>query len=320
MARQVFLDDMSVARVREIDIPAIGPGQVRVRVSRAGVNFWDVMQRHGRVPIAESRVPGLEGAGLVEEVASDVTGLSAGQRVAWSKVPGSYADVVVGPAAAFVPVPDAVTDDAAAALLFQGITAHYLCHDAWQAGRGDTAIVTAAAGGVGLLLTQLLVGLGARVIAVVSKPEKAEVALRAGAAQVVTYSDGLTEQIRRHAPDGAAVVYDAVGAGVAEPLLGTLRPRGAMVLYGAASGQEADICARNLGAGSFFLTRAAGRDYVGDLDAVAQRSAVLLGLAARKVLNPVVGAQFSLTEAATAWDALESRSTVGKLLLVAQSR
>ncbi|BBY77794.1 putative quinone reductase Qor [Mycolicibacterium parafortuitum] len=315
MVRQVILDDTRAVRIRETDLAPAGDGQVRVRVSRAGVNFWEVMQRHGRVPLPEHRVPGLEGVGVVDEVGAGVTGLAPGQRVAWSKVPGSYADFVAGPGISFVPVPDAVSDAAAAALLFQGLTAHYLCQDAWQAGRGDTAIVTAAAGGVGVLLTQLLVARGARVIGLVSKPEKADTAIRAGAATVLTYGDDVTAEVRALVPGGAAVVYDAVGAGVAEPLLGTLRPRGAMVLYGAASGREADITAANLVAGSYFLTRAAGRDYLGDPAAIAERSAVLLGLAAQGVLNPVVGAQFSLGEADTAWDALESRSTVGKLLL-----
>jgi NADPH2:quinone reductase len=316
MSRQVYLDEAFTPLMRDVDAPPPGPGQVRVRVSAAGVNFWEVMQRYGRVPVPEARVPGLEGAGVVEDVAADVTGLAVGQRVAWSKVPGSYADVVVGPAEAFVAVPDPVSDADAAALLFQGVTAHYLCHDAWQVGRGDTAVVTAAAGGVGVLLTQLLVSRGARVIGVVSKPEKAEVVRRAGAAHVLTYGDDTVGRIRSQVPAGVAVVYDAVGSGVAEPLLGTLRPRGAMVLYGAASGQEAEISARDLGAGSLFVTRAAGRDYVGDATAVAQRSTALLDLAAQGLLRPVLGGRFALTEAATAWDALESRSTVGKLLLI----
>lgn len=315
MSRQVFLNEANVPQMRDVDIERPSQGQVRVHVSRAGVNFWEVMQRHGRVPLPPHGVPGLEGVGVVADIGSDVTTLSLGQRVAWSKVPGSYADSVMGPADAFVPVPAVLSDQAAAALLFQGITAHYLCADAWQVGEGDTAVVTAAAGGVGLLLTQLLVARGARVIGVVSKPEKGDIVRRAGAVHVATYSDGLAEDVHEHSSGGVAVVYDAVGAGVAEPLLSTLRPRGAMILYGAASGQEADISAKHLVRGSLFLTRAAGRDYVGDAEAVAARSALLLGLAAEGTLNPVVGAEFSLSEASAAWTALESRSTVGKLLL-----
>ncbi|WP_162463551.1 MULTISPECIES: zinc-binding dehydrogenase [unclassified Mycolicibacterium] len=289
---------------------------MRVRVIRAGVNFWEIMQRRGRVPVPDHRVPGSEGVGVVEAPAGGAGGLVPGQRVAWSKVPGSYADVVVAPASAFVPVPDAVSDAVAAALLFQGATAHYLCHDAWQVNEGDTAVVTAAAGGVGVLLTQLLVARGARVIGVVSTPEKAHVGFRAGATHMVTYSDSMAEEIRANAPGGVAVVYDSVGSGVAEPLLGVLRARGAMVLYGAASGREADIRAGNLGGGSLFLTRTAGRDYFGDAQQAARRSSLLLDLAAQGVLNPVIGGEFPLTDVASVWDALESRSTVGKLLLV----
>jgi NADPH:quinone reductase len=201
-------------------------------------------------------------------------------------------------------------------VLFQGATAYYLAHDAWHLTVGDVAVVTAAAGGVGVLLTQLLTSAGVQVIGVVSNQAKAEVAQRAGAAQVFTYGEDLSDAIRGVAPQGAAVVYDAVGAGVAEPLVGVLRPRGAMVLYGSASGQDADICAKDLGGNSLFLTRAAGRHYAGDAHAAAERAALLLDLAARGVLRPELGAEYPLAEAGAALDALESRATVGKLLLV----
>jgi NADPH2:quinone reductase len=317
MTLQIVLDDSLSPRVHAVtEVPQPGQGQVRVRVSRAGVNFWEVMQRRGRVPLPEHRVPGSEGVGVVEAVGDVVDHLVVGQRVAWSKVHGSYAEVVVGPAAAFAPVPDAVPDEVAAALLFQGATAYYLAHDSWQLTVGDVAVVTAAAGGVGVLLTQLLVSAGVQVIGVVSNPEKADAARRAGASQVFTYGDSLVEEIRGVAPQGVAVVYDAVGAGVAEPLLATLRPRGAMVLYGSASGQDADISAKDLGRASLFLTRAAGRDYAGDAHAAAERAALLLDLAARGVLRPELGGEYPLAEAASALDALESRATVGKLLLV----
>ncbi|BBZ01463.1 quinone oxidoreductase [Mycolicibacterium chitae] len=316
MARQVVLDETFTPQLREVDVAAPAAGQVRVRVARAGVNFWEIMQRRGRVPLADHRVPGSEGVGVVEALGAGVEGLAPGQRVAWSKVPGSYAEVVVAPASALVLVPDAVSDQTAAALLFQGATAHYLSHDAWPLYAGDTAVVTAAAGGVGVLLTQLLVARGARVIGVVSTPEKVEVGVRAGAAHMVTYGDSMVAEIRANAPDGVAAVYDAVGSGVAEPLMGTLRARGAMVLYGAASGQEADIGAKDLGGGSFFLTRTAGRDYSGDEQDVARRAAQLLDMATWSLVKPVIGGEFPLAEVAEAWDALESRSTVGKLLLV----
>lgn len=317
MTLKIVLDDNLSPTVQEAaDVPQPGAGQVRVRVSRAGVNFWEVMQRRGRVPVPEHRVPGSEGVGVVEAVGDDVSGLVVGQRVAWSKVPGSFAEVVVGPAASFARVPDTVSDEVAAALLFQGGTAYYLAHDAWHLTVGDVAVVTAAAGGVGVLLTQLLTSAGVQVIGVVSSQEKSEAARRAGASHVFTYREDLIDEIRGVAPQGVAVVYDAVGAGVAEPLLATLRPRGAMVLYGSASGQDADISAKDLGRASLFLTRAAGRDYAGDAHVAAERAALLLDLAARGVLRPELGAEFPLSEVAAALDALESRATVGKLLLV----
>jgi len=317
MTLQIVLDDSLSPLLRDAaEVAQPGPGQVRVRVIRAGINFWEVMQRRGRVPLPEHRIPGSEGVGVIDAVGEEVARLSVGQRVAWSKVPGSYAQTVVGPADAFARVPDGVADEVAAAVLFQGATAYYLAHDAWHLTVGDVAVVTAAAGGVGVLLTQLLTSAGVQVLGVVSSPAKAEVAQRAGAAQVFTYGEDLVDAIRGVAPQGVAVVYDAVGAGVAEPLLGVLRPRGAMVLYGSASGQDADICAKDLGGGSLFLTRAAGRHYAGDAHAAAERAALLLDLAARGVLRPELGAEYPLAEAGAALDALESRATVGKLLLV----
>ncbi|MGB3483856.1 MAG: zinc-binding dehydrogenase [Mycobacterium sp.] len=317
MALKIVLDEALLPTVQEsAEVPQPGDGQIRVRVVRAGINFWEVMQRRGRVPVPEHRIPGSEGVGVVEAVGAGVDRLAAGQRVAWSKVPGSYAELVVGPASAFTPVPDGVSDEVAAALLFQGATAYYLAHDVWHLTVGDVAVVTAAAGGVGVLLTQLLTSAGVQVIGVVSNQDKADVGRRAGATHMFTYSENLVEEIRAVAPQGVAVVYDSVGAGVAEPLMASLRPRGAMVLYGAASGQEADISAKDLGGGSLFLTRTAGRDYTGDTHAAAERAALLLDLAARGVLRPELGTEFPLAEAAAALDALESRATVGKLLLV----
>jgi NADPH2:quinone reductase len=316
MSAQVVLNESLRTQVVEApESPALTEGQVRLRVARAGVNFWEVMQRRGRVPIPAHRIPGSEGVGVVEEVGPGADALVAGQRVAWSRVPGSYSEVAVAPASAVVPVPDSVDDDSAAAVLFQGLTASYLCRDTWPLQGGDVAVVTAAAGGVGQLLTQLLVDAGARVIGVVSAQEKFEVTRAAGASDVLLYGDTLADEVRALAPDGVAAVYDAVGAGVAEPLLSTLRPRGAMVLYGSASGQDADISATNLGAGSYYLTRTAGRDYLGGDERIRARSAQLLDLVASGTLRPLIGGTYGLEDADRALDDLESRNTIGKLLI-----
>jgi NADPH2:quinone reductase len=315
MSRHVVLDEQLVATVRDSAEPVpLTDGQVRVRVVRAGINFWEAMQRRGRVPLPDHRRPGSEGSGVVEEVGAGVT-LVPGQRVAWSRVPGSWTDSLVAPAAALVAVPDGVDDEAAAALLFQGMTAHYLAHETWPLEAGETAVVTAAAGGVGQLLTQLLVAAGATVIGVVSSAAKVTAARAAGAGDVLLYGSELADHVRERTPGGVAAVYDAVGAGVAEALLPTLRPRGAMVLYGSASGKDAAISAADLGAGSYYLTRTAGRDYLGDEDRVRSRAKRLLDLVAAGSLRPAVGATYPLEEAGRALDDLESRASTGKLLL-----
>ena len=316
MPRQVVLDDQLTPQLVQAPVSAsLSDRQVRVRVSFAGVNFWEVMQRRGRVPLADPRVPGSEGVGVVEGVGSLVTGLAAGTRVAWSRVPGSWAESIVAPADSLFAVPEGVADEVAASLLFQGQTAYYLCQETWPLDAGDTAVVTSAAGGVGQLLTQLLVGRGARVIAVVSSEPKVESARASGASEVLHYGAELAEQVRALIPDGVAAVFDAVGAGVAEPLLTTLRPRGAMVLYGSSSGNEAAISASHLGAGSYYLTRTAGRDYFGNADQVRARVHRLFELVQDGTLHPAVGATYPLDDARRALDDLESRTTVGKLLL-----
>lgn len=316
MSHQVVLDDQQTPHVVRATASApLSGGQVRVRVSFAGVNFWEVMQRRGRVPLADPRVPGTEGVGVVEEVGSLVSGLTTGTRVAWSRVPGSWAESLVAPADALFAVPEGVADEVAASLLFQGQTAYYLCHETWPLGPGDSAVVTSAAGGVGQLLTQLLVGRGARVIAVVSSEPKVESARASGAYEVLRYGTGLADQVRVLVPDGVAAVFDAVGAGVAEPLLRTLRPRGAMVLYGSSSGNEAAISASHLGAGSYYLTRTAGRDYLGDADQSRARADRLFELVLDGTLHPTVGATYRLDEAERALNDLESRTSIGKLLL-----
>lgn len=321
MSRQIVFDDTGTATlVQAPETPPLAPDEVRVAVTLAGVNFWEVLQRRGKVPLGEDRVPGSEGAGVVEEVGTAVTRLVPGQRVAWSRVKGSWATHVVAPESSFVPVPPTVADETAAALLFQGMTAAYLCQETWPVQPGNAVVVTAAAGGVGQLLTQLLKSSGAQVIGVVSAESKDDAAREAGANAVLHYGPELADQVKALAPQGVAAVYDAVGAGVAEPLLAALQPRGAMVLYGSASGADAAILASDLGAGSFYLTRTAGRDYLGDAEDIRARAVRLLELAAEGSLRPAVGSTYPLADAARALHDLESRQTVGKLLLRPDSK
>ncbi|WGX96795.1 alcohol dehydrogenase catalytic domain-containing protein [Nocardioides sp. L-11A] len=294
--------------VQDLPTPEPAAGEVRVGVTLAGVNYWEIMQRDGRVPAPERGVPGREGVGVVRELGPGVDGLVVGQRVAWSSVDGSYAEEVTGPAAGFTPVPDGLADETAAGLLFQGMTAHYLATDAWPLGEGDAAVVTAAAGGVGLILTQLLTRRGVRVTGLASTPDKAAVVLAAGAVDVLGYDDPVAER-------SVAAVFDGVGADVPRRLLASLRPRGAMVLYGATSGQESDLGTLDLGQGSFFLTRAAGRDYLGDAVARAARAAELLRAAAAESLTVHIGGRWPLADAERAWEALTSRASRGKLLV-----
>lgn len=307
--------DHSQVTLSELPDRPLGRDEVRVDVAYAGINFWEILQRHGRVPIGDPAVPGTEGSGRVADVGDAVTGVSVGDRVAWSKVPGSYAATVTGPASAFLRVPDSVDDETAAGLLFQGVTAQYLATDTWPLGPGDIAVVTAASGGVGLLLTQLLVDRGAEVVAMVSSETKAAAATRAGAGKVLTYAGDAGEALRAAGIGGAAAVFDSVGGTVARSLVGALRPRGAMVLYGAASGEEAGISSNSLGAGSYFVTRTAGRDYALTAAEHSARANDVLARAAAGTLSVEVGGSWPLAEVERAWDALESRTTTGKLLL-----
>lgn len=285
-------------------------------VNAAGVNFWEIMQREGRVPAPPRGVPGSEGAGVVVEVADGVDTLTPGQRVAWSRVPGSYGEEVVAAATDFLPIVDALDDESAASLLFQGVTAQYLATDAWPLDAGDVAVVTAASGGVGVLLTQLLVHRGVRVLGVTSSEAKQATALEAGAETVLSYDDNLADQVRELVPDGVAAVYDAVGGSWPRVLLPTLRARGAMVLYGSASGTESDLGARDLGAGSWYLTRTAGRDYARTPAEAQGRAAVVLDLGAQGALRPHIGGRYPLADAGAALNDMAGRSTTGKLLIV----
>nr|NIU20538.1 quinone oxidoreductase [Actinomycetota bacterium]NIU74573.1 zinc-binding dehydrogenase [Gammaproteobacteria bacterium]NIY08736.1 zinc-binding dehydrogenase [Gemmatimonadota bacterium] len=243
-----------VLALADLDPDAPGDGEVRVAVKAAGVNFIDVYFRTGLYPRPLPFVAGLEGAGRVESVGAGVA-LSVGDRVAWASVPGSYAERVVAPAHALVQVPDAVPTETAAAVMLQGMTAHYLAHGVRTPATGDVALVHAAAGGTGLLLVQTLKAAGATVIGTCSTDEKAERVRAAGADRVVRYDrEDVPEAVREHTEGaGADVVYDSVGRDTFEGSLSCLRPRGLLALFGQSSGKVPDFDLTRLSAGSLFV-------------------------------------------------------------------
>jgi NADPH2:quinone reductase len=308
-----------VLAAADLDDPEAGPGELLVRVAAAGVNFADVYQRRGQPPYHTPvpYVPGSEGAGTVVAAGPGVAGVAGGDRVAWSGAPGSYAELAVVPAGAAVGVPEGIGLETAAAVMLQGLTAHYLCHSAYPVAEGDPAVVHAAAGGVGLLLTQLVKMRGGTVIATTSTAAKADLARQAGAGHLAGYQDfaEVVKQVTGGA--GAAVVFDGVGQATFDASLTALRPRGYMVLYGAASGPVPpfDLQRLNTG-GSLFITRPTLRHYVRTRDELLARAADLFRWTAAGRLSVRIGGTYPLGDAARAHADLESRRTTGKLLLV----
>jgi NADPH2:quinone reductase len=303
---------------REIDVPEPGSGEVVIQVEAAGVNFIDIYHRQGIYPMPLPFVPGREGAGRVIALGDGVEGMQIGDRVAWLQVPGSYAEVLVGPADKLIPVPDPVTDEQAAALALQGLTAHALASDAYRIQPGDTVLVHAGAGGVGLLLTQIAVLRVASVISTVSTEAKAAMSRSAGAAHVLVGYDDFPSTVR-DLTDGRGVdaVYDGVGAATFEGSLESLRIRGTMVVFGGASGQvpPMDVQRLNRG-GSLTLTRPNVDHFVMDRDEMLGRASDVFGWVADGSLTVRIGATFRLSQAAQAHEALAGRLTTGKVLLL----
>jgi NADPH2:quinone reductase len=307
-----------VLRPESRDPGAPGPGAVRVGVRAIGVNFIDVYFRTGLYPAPLPFVAGVEGAGVVEELGEGVTDLAPGDRVAWAGVPGSYAEVMLAPAARLVRVPEGVSDAQAAAVLLQGMTAHYLAHGTRETRPGDVALVHAAAGGTGLLLVQTLARAGATVIGTTSSAEKAELARKAGASHVIRYDElDFAEEARRLTNGrGVDVVYDSVGRATFEGSLRALRPRGLCALFGQSSGPVEPFDLRRLNdLGSLFVTRPSLAHYVAERPELEARAGAVLGAVAAGELEVRIGARFPLERAADAHRALESRRTSGKLLL-----
>lgn len=296
--------------------PEPNPGEVLIDVTAAGVNFIDVYHRMGRYPLSLPFVPGNEGAGTVAAVGEDVRGVSVGDTVAWANVMGSYAAKAVVPATQVLSVPEGMTAELAAAVTLQGLTAHYLTHSTYQVKPGDNVLVHAAAGGVGLLLVQIAKLRGARVIGTVSTEEKEELALRAGADDVLRY-DGFADAVRDLTGSGVHVVYDGVGAPTFDGSLASLRPRGMMVLYGQAGGPVPPVDPQTLAkGGSLFLTRPSLAPYLATRDELAWRAADIFGWVASGELRVHISRRYPLAEAAQAHRDLETRRTTGKLLLL----
>ncbi|MGH8891983.1 MAG: quinone oxidoreductase family protein [Actinomycetes bacterium] len=304
--------------LQERPTPEPGPGQLRVDVAASGVNFIDVYQRSGKYPMTAPFIAGSEGAGVVTAVGPEVTGVSVGDHVAWAMVPGGgYASQVLVPAERTVPVPDAVSDETAAAVMLQGLTANYLTESTFPIQPGDTALVHAAAGGVGLLLTQVVRLKGGRVIATTSTPEKAELAREAGAEHVIGYTDVASEVRRLTGGRGVDVVYDGVGRSTFEASLDSLRTRGMLVLVGASSGPVPPVDPQILNPkGSLFLTRPTLAHHIADRDELLARASAVLGWVATGQLTVRIGARYPLADAARAHEDLEGRRTTGKSVLI----
>lgn len=311
-----------VLELVDVPDPAPGPGEVLVRAAAAGINFIDTYRRGGVYPMPFPHTPGDEGAGVVVAVGDDVTDLAEGDRVAWADSPGSYAELVRVRADRALRVPGGVDLDVAAALPLQGLTAHYLVTSTYPVQQGDTILVHAGAGGVGLLLTQLATARGARVITTVSTAEKEALSRAAGAVEVIRYDllQDLTAElpglVKDLAGGGVPVVYDGVGRSTFDASLACLRRRGMMVLFGASSGPVPpfDIQRLNSG-GSLFLTRPTLGHHIATTEELRGRAEELFAGVLDGSLDVRIGARFPLADAADAHRALEGRATTGKVIL-----
>ena len=308
-----------VLREVDIDPPTPGAADLLVDVAAAGVNYIDTYHRSGAYPTTPPFVPGLEGAGTVRAVGDDVTEFAVGDRVAWAHVPDSYAEQVAVPATAAVAVPDGVDDETAAAAMLQGMTAHYLLHSTYPVKAGDVVLVHAAAGGMGLLLTQWATNLGARVIGTVSTQAKGELARAAGADEVIRYTAQDVAQEVRRLTDGVGVhvVYDGVGKDTFEASLASLRRRGMLALFGASSGAVPPFDLQRLNsAGSLFVTRPTLAHHIADREDLLWRAGGVFAEIAAGNLDLRIGGRYQLADAAQAHEDLHGRRTTGKVLLI----
>lgn len=307
-----------VLTLESIPIPSPGPGDALIRLEAAGVNFIDVYKRTGLYKIPLPSTLGEEGAGSVVSVGSGVIDLKPGDRVAWASILGAYAEYVVVPAARLVPLPAGVTASQGAAVMLQGMTAHYLATSTYPIKPGDTCLIHAAAGGTGLLLTQVAKRQGGFVIGTTGSDDKAALARGAGADEVIVYTrqDFVAEVKRITGGRGVNVIYDSVGQSTFLAGLDAISPRGMMVLFGASSGPVAPIDPQILNQrGSLFLTRPTLGNHISTREELLRRAGDLFNWIAAGKLDVRVGAEFVLTDAAEAHKALEGRQTTGKVLL-----
>lgn len=306
-----------VMEYREVALPTPKPGEALVRIKSIGVNFIDIYHREGRYPLPTPFTPGSEAAGVVESIGDGVIEVKPGDRVAYALQIGSYAEYAVVPVSKLVPIPDSVDDDRAAAALLQGLTAHYLCYSTYSVKPTDMVLIHAGAGGVGLLLTQMIRQIGAKIITTVSTEEKAQLSRQAGADEVILYTqqDFETEVMRITNQSGVQVVYDSVGKTTFDKSLACLKPRGYMVLFGASSGAVHPFDPLQLSKKSIFLTRPTLGHYVLTRDELLHRTNDLFQWIADGKLQLQIEHVYRLAEAAQAHKDLAARITTGKVLL-----
>ncbi|MBM3942804.1 MAG: quinone oxidoreductase [SAR202 cluster bacterium] len=307
-----------VMQYKDVPTPTPGKGEALVQIQASGVNYTDIYSRAGVNPGPLPRTLGVEGAGVVMAIGSDVTGVKRGDVVAYCSVGGSYAEQAVVPANRLIAMPKGMDAKIGAAAMLQGMTAHYLCHSTYRVQRGDKVLIHAGAGGVGLLLIQMVKALGGYVFSTVSTDAKAKLAQQAGADQVINYTTQDFAQEIKTATKGAGLqaVYDAVGKTTFDKSVACLAPRGYMVLYGQASGPVPPVDMRLLGNGSLFLTRPGLGHYTASRQELEQRAGDVLNWIQSGKLKLRVEHVFPLSKAAEAHKQLESRATTGKVILV----
>jgi NADPH:quinone reductase len=308
-----------VLTLEEIPVPEPKAGEARVKIEAIGVNYIDIYQRTGLYPLQTPYTLGTEAGGIVDAVGPNVTEVKKGERVGYAMIPGSYAEYAIVPAARLVPIPPNIDARTAAALMLQGMTAHYLTHSTYPLKKGETALLHAAAGGVGLLLIQIAKQLGATVIGTVSTEAKAKLAKEMGADHVILYtqSDFLAEVKKLTDGRGVNVVYDSVGQTTFDKSLDCLRPRGYLVLFGQSSGPVPPFDPGKLAAkGSLFLTRPSLAHYTLERSELLQRANDVFNWTATGKLKVRIDKTFPLAEAAEAHRQLEGRKTTGKVILL----
>jgi NADPH2:quinone reductase len=305
-----------VLKISDVERPSLNNDQALIDVTIAGVNFIDIYHRTGKYPVALPFIPGVEGVGTIAELGSDSpTDLKVGMRVGWVMASGGYAESAAVPAKTLIPIPEDINDEDAAALLLQGMTAHYLTRNTYEIKPGDTAVVHSGAGGVGLLLTRYIKSLGGKVIATASTDAKRAIAIAAGADLAIDYKN-FAKPVKDFTNGiGANVIYDGVGKDTFDEGLLALRRRGTLAVFGAASGQVAPIEIMKISSGSIFLTRPTLADYVAERSELLWRANEVFEAFRRGHMQVAIGGRYPLADAASAHRDLETRQSTGKLIL-----